>query len=105
MIHGVWWSIYFISARQNEEKLKQASIDRCSDTLSKRLLAEVLQEEIDDVAEEVFESDVTARLEEMAQNARAVERMIQAKYLRKWKNKYAGAWICTHWNCHCAKHA
>ena len=83
-----------LSSRHNEEKLKQASIDRCSDTLSKRLLAEVLQEEIEEVGEEVFESDVTSRLEEMVQNARAVERMIQAKYLRKWKNKYAGECVC-----------
>ena len=73
-----------------KKQLHEESEKRISEVIAGELVDRTVQEEVCLVAEMVFEVDVVERLQEMEEAAEAVRLLIMGRFMRRWKNRFAG---------------
>ncbi len=76
--------------RHVQESLRQESQVRVTSQLANELLEQVLEEETETVAQEVFDVDVRKRLQLLERCAKATQLLVLGRYWRRWKNRHAG---------------
>ena len=73
-----------------KEELHAESERRVTELIACELVDRSVQEEACLVAELVFEVDIVERLEQMEEAAAAVHLLVMARFMNRWKNRYAG---------------